>query len=359
MGSLQRPFNRACGTDRCCHRGLARLRILGRQKSCCRRCCLRSGNDLERTGQIQRSGGCLRQSGGRSAGGLPGLGAHSRGWRACAGETGRRDKSIRRTFRRRLAGRGPTGSRRRPRRHAARGHSTPGGYATPARSAHRADAQLPSHGARASCAVGLAQSRSCRGPTLCRYDRVRRRYAGRNARTRGGVVGAGRRRRKELRNGMRAVRRIVMLAVLATFTSALAACSDFDTDKLDVFGLNEKKKLPGERKELFPNGVPGVTQGVPPEYVKGYQPPPDSVNADAALQSGSKVNPGDASAALKPEGKTTAVEPADAPKPKPKRKPNLATAQRAPAQVTIQRAGPGQFTTSPPQQSPWPEPNQQ
>ena len=75
---------------------------------------------------------------------------------------------------------------------------------------------------------------------------------------------------------MRAVRRIVMLAVLAAFTSALTACSDFDPEKLDVFGLNEKKKLPGERKELFPGGVPGVTQGIPPEYVKGNQPPPDT-----------------------------------------------------------------------------------
>ena len=56
-------------------------------------------------------------------------------------------------------------------------------------------------------------------------------------------------------------------------------------DKLDVFDLNEKKKLPGERKELFPEGVPGVTQGIPPEYMKGNQPPPDS-GADAA-----EVNP--------------------------------------------------------------------
>lgn len=30
-----------------------------------------------------------------------------------------------------------------------------------------------------------------------------------------------------------------------------------------------KKKLPGERREVFPGGVPGVTQGIPPELVRG------------------------------------------------------------------------------------------
>ena len=32
----------------------------------------------------------------------------------------------------------------------------------------------------------------------------------------------------------------------------MTACDDFDPDKLDVFGLNNKKKLPGEREALFP-----------------------------------------------------------------------------------------------------------
>ena len=39
------------------------------------------------------------------------------------------------------------------------------------------------------------------------------------------------------------------------------------------FRPDDKKKLPGDRKPLFPEGVPGVTQGVPPEYFKGNQPP--------------------------------------------------------------------------------------
>jgi hypothetical protein len=166
---------------------------------------------------------------------------------------------------------------------------------------------------------------------------------------------------------MRRMHRLAVLAALLLAAPALSGCENFDPDKLDVFGLNEKKKLPGERKALFPEGVPGVAQGVPPEYLKGNQPAPDAAaNADVSLPAGSKVNPGDqdASAALKPEpeakpaAKTAAVEPAETPKPKAKRKPKPAakpaTAQHAPAQVTIQPAAQGQ-----PQASPWPAQNQQ
>ena len=67
---------------------------------------------------------------------------------------------------------------------------------------------------------------------------------------------------------MRRMHRIVLLAGLVAIAPVLAGCEDFDIDKFDVFGLNEKKKLPGDRKELFPEGVPGVTQGIPPEYLK-------------------------------------------------------------------------------------------
>jgi len=44
--------------------------------------------------------------------------------------------------------------------------------------------------------------------------------------------------------------------------------------------FNTKKPLPGERKAMFPTGVPGVSQGVPPELVEGYhepEPPPPQV----------------------------------------------------------------------------------
>ena len=47
--------------------------------------------------------------------------------------------------------------------------------------------------------------------------------------------------------------------------------------------LDTKKKLPGERKPVFPDGVPGLEQGVPKELYKGaHQDQLDQQNADAA-----------------------------------------------------------------------------
>jgi len=57
---------------------------------------------------------------------------------------------------------------------------------------------------------------------------------------------------------------------------SLAGCEDFDpTAIFDSDFFNTKKKLPGERHPVFPEGTPGVAQGVPPELMKGYQPPPE------------------------------------------------------------------------------------
>ena len=148
---------------------------------------------------------------------------------------------------------------------------------------------------------------------------------------------------------MRAISRIVVLAVLAAAVPTLAGCSNFDPDKLDVFGLNEKKKLPGERKELFPGGVPGVTQGIPPEYMKGNQPPPET--AQALQAPAAEQNKAEA----EPEKKAAAAEPEPPPKPKPKR---AAKPRTAPQQST-QAAGQPQQQMEPwPQQNPQPAPQQ-
>src|SRR5476651_2862471 len=77
----------------------------------------------------------------------------------------------------------------------------------------------------------------------------------------------------------RRLQRIVLLTAFVAIAPVLVGCENFDMDKLDVFGLNEKKKLPGDRRPLFPEGVPGVSQGIPPEYVKGNQPTPANVDA--------------------------------------------------------------------------------
>jgi hypothetical protein len=139
---------------------------------------------------------------------------------------------------------------------------------------------------------------------------------------------------------MRRMHRIVLLVGLVALTPVLSACADFDMDKLDVFGLNEKKKLPGDRKPVFPEGVPGVSQGIPPEYIKGNQPP-ETVQEQP-------VEP----------AKTAAVEPADEPQPqpKPKRKPKprppaqpaAQDQQQAPQQTQSAWPGQAQSTTAAP-----------
>ncbi len=128
---------------------------------------------------------------------------------------------------------------------------------------------------------------------------------------------------------MRRMHRVVLVAGLVLIAPVLTGCADFDMDKLDVFGLNEKKKLPGERKVLFPQGVPGVTQGIPPEFLKGNQPAADAAQTPPAGQETPAAAPGK---------KTAAVEPAEEPKPKPKRKPKPATASQPPTRITVQPA---------------------
>ncbi len=85
---------------------------------------------------------------------------------------------------------------------------------------------------------------------------------------------------------MRRSQRLIAATVLIALSGALAGCGgglgNFDpTDMLDF--LDTKKKLPGERKPVFPDGVPGLEQGVPKELYKGArQQQIDQQNAQAA-----------------------------------------------------------------------------
>src|SRR6202012_5314209 len=85
---------------------------------------------------------------------------------------------------------------------------------------------------------------------------------------------------------MRRSQRLIAAAVLVALSGALAGCSSgissWDpTDMLDF--LDTKKKLPGERKPVFPDGVPGLEQGVPKELYKGAaQQQIDQPNAQTA-----------------------------------------------------------------------------
>src|SRR5215470_7825531 len=79
------------------------------------------------------------------------------------------------------------------------------------------------------------------------------------------------------------------LTLLAVSLGVLVSgCEGFDpTSIMDQDFFNTKKRLPGERKAVFPEGTPGVPQGVPKELVKGNQPSeteqtPPTAQADAA-----------------------------------------------------------------------------
>src|SRR5258708_38335427 len=84
---------------------------------------------------------------------------------------------------------------------------------------------------------------------------------------------------------MRRSQRLIAAAVLIALSGALAGCSSglsgFDPSDLLGF-LDTKKKLPRDRKPVFPDGVPGLEQSVPRDLYKGAQQQPDQPNAQAA-----------------------------------------------------------------------------
>src|ERR1700746_601601 len=94
---------------------------------------------------------------------------------------------------------------------------------------------------------------------------------------------------------MRRSQRLIAAAVLIALSGDLAGCSsslsNFDpSDLLDW--LDTKKKLPGERKPVFPDGVPGLEQGVPKDLYKGAQEQRDEqAPAAAAAQPPAEAPP--------------------------------------------------------------------
>lgn len=162
---------------------------------------------------------------------------------------------------------------------------------------------------------------------------------------------------------MRRMQRILLLATLVAIAPVITACENFDPDKLDVFHLNKQKKLPGQRVELFPNGVPGVQQGIPPEYMKGHQEQLQQQAAQAGTTTGNAaaVNAGTPGQAAQQTATVTPVEQAK-PKPKPKvkhvkRKPKpKAKSEPKPEQAAEPKAGTEKASEPAPQQQmpPWP-----
>ena len=166
---------------------------------------------------------------------------------------------------------------------------------------------------------------------------------------------------------MRRPQRLIATAVLIALSGALAGCGstgNFDPSDLLDF-LDTKKKLPGERKPVFPEGVPGLEQGVPKDLYKGARqvddpnaqaaaaapPPAEEPKSKRGAKSKGKqaaapaAAPADADAAPDEEGSTAAAPPA----PKPAKVARKRTTAPPPDQ---QQAAPEQSS----QQSAFPAP---
>ena len=176
---------------------------------------------------------------------------------------------------------------------------------------------------------------------------------------------------------MRRSQRLIAASVLVALSSALAGCSgglsSFDPSDLLDF-LDTKKKLPGDRKPVFPEGVPGLEQGVPKELYKGSrQEQIDQQNAAAAAGAAPVEEPkpkhaGKSRGKTKPAA-TASTEPAAAPEVEaaPEEDGSTAAAPSAPKPKKIVRKRttappadqqPAQSASSPQQQSaaPFPAP---
>jgi len=166
--------------------------------------------------------------------------------------------------------------------------------------------------------------------------------------------------------------RVIAAAVVVALSGALAGCStgfsNFDpSDLLDW--LDTKKKLPGERKAVFPQGVPGLEQGVPKDLYKSNveqrqqqeaaaaaaaaaQPVEEPKQKNASKSKGkgrqsvstAPVAP-DAEAAPEEEGSTAAAPPA--PKAKIVRRRTTAPPPDAPAPQAAQPAAQPQQAATP------------
>jgi hypothetical protein len=175
---------------------------------------------------------------------------------------------------------------------------------------------------------------------------------------------------------MRRSQRLIAASVLIALSGALAGCSggfsSFDPSDLLDF-LDTKKKLPGDRKPVFPDGVPGLEQGVPKDLYKGSQqeridqqnavaaaaaaaPPPEPPKSKrAAKGSKSKQPAAEPAAAADPDAAPVDEGGTDAAPPAPK--PQKIVRKRTTAPPPDQSARPAQSAPSAQQSAaPFPAP---
>ena len=146
---------------------------------------------------------------------------------------------------------------------------------------------------------------------------------------------------------MRRLQRLIAASVLVALSSAIAGCSSslnsFDPmDWLDW--IDTKKKLQGDRKQVFPEGVPGLEQGVPKSLYKGAQQQEVDQNAQQAAVPPPPPDKSKKSAkrGKQPAAATASTDPAAAPE-----EDATAAAPPAPKKKIVR-----QRTTAPPADQP-------
>ena len=146
---------------------------------------------------------------------------------------------------------------------------------------------------------------------------------------------------------MAAPRRCMLVLAAFGLGFGLSGCAGGNMELDPAYWFPDgKKKLPGDRREVFPGGVPGVTQGIPPEMIRG-NPANQPEQALAPVQEHQQQQ-------QQPE-----PEAAEKPRPRPKK---VARPRPAPPPESEPQAQPApRATQAQPQQQPapagaWPAP---
>ena len=133
----------------------------------------------------------------------------------------------------------------------------------------------------------------------------------------------------------------LLAPVLALVLAGCGSTGSFDPSDLLDF-LDTKKKLPGDRKPVFPEGVPGLEQGVPKDLYKGSRV--EDPNAQAAAAAAPPPEEPKSKRGAKSKGKQAAAPAAADPDAAPDEEGSTAAAPPAlkPAKIVRKR------TTAPP-----------
>jgi hypothetical protein len=157
---------------------------------------------------------------------------------------------------------------------------------------------------------------------------------------------------------MAAPRRCMLVLVAIGFAFGLSGCASGELELDPAYWFPDgKKKLPGDRREVFPGGVPGVTQGVPPELIRGNPDNPTNLPEQALAPAQAPQQQPEAQEKPRPRPKKVArPRPTPPPEPEAEAQPAPRTAAPRPAQPPQQQQPAGAWPAPQAQQQ---QPQQQ